>query len=66
MPYHLAISYFKLVAQRIEHMATNHSVVGSIPSKFINESMPEWLKGMDCKSIDIFLHWFESNSVQNL
>lgn len=27
-------------------------------------SVPEWLKGMDCKSIGESLRWFESNPAQ--
>ena len=23
--------------------------------------VPEWLKGADCKSVEFFLRWFESN-----
>ena len=28
--------------------------------------MPEWLKGADCKSVDVSLRWFESTSTHFL
>ena len=27
-------------------------------------SMPEWLKGTDCKSVGLHLRWFKSSSAQ--
>ena len=57
------------VAQLVEQLICNQPVVGSIPIfGLTNGSLPEWLKGTDCKSVDLRLPWFETTTahVSNL
>lgn len=50
----------------VERWTVNPLVIGSTPIKevILMGSMPERLKGLDCKSIDVSLHRFESYSAQ--
>ena len=51
------------VAQLVEQLICNQPVVGSIPIFGLdNGSLPEWLKGTDCKSVGLRLPWFETTT----
>ena len=51
------------VAQLVEQLICNQPVVGSIPIFGLRKgSLPEWLKGTDCKSVDLRLPWFETTT----
>ena len=39
---------------------------GKQETQYKKGSMPEWLKGTDCKSVGIRLRWFKSSSAQAL
>ena len=55
---------FAKVAQLVEQLICNQPVVGSNPifGSRIKGSLPEWLKGTDCKSVDLRLPWFETTT----
>ena len=54
------------VAQLVEQLICNQPVVGSIPIFGLkNGSLPEWLKGTDCKSVGLRLPWFETTTAHD-
>ena len=61
----MKIGYAK-VAQLVEQLICNQPVVGSIPIfGLTNGSLPEWLKGTDCKSVGLRLPWFETTTAHD-
>ena len=47
----------------VAQLICNQPVVGSIPIFGLhNGSLPEWLKGTDCKSVGLRLPWFETTT----
>ena len=59
---------YATIAQLAEHLFCKQVVLGSSPSggsgliaKYEEGSVPEWLKGADCKFAGESLHWFESS-----
>lgn len=58
---HLRDPTYADVAQLDEHLICNQKVEGSSPFVSSPGELPEWSKGVDCKSAGLCLRSFESN-----